>query len=115
MALCARKIRPKAIVHKATADPRFDARPNQKGWLHFEAFWDEPTLIQPSGISGTNWSPMSYNPDTGFFYMPGTIRTSAFARYDNSYKKGKQYNGGTQAAPIGSATEALRRCRQCAA
>ncbi len=69
----------------------------------FEAFWEEPTLIQPSGIGGTNWSPMSYNPDTGNFYVPGTIRTSAFARYGDTYKKGKQYNGGTQAAPIGSA------------
>jgi quinohemoprotein ethanol dehydrogenase len=68
----------------------------------FEAFWEEPTLIQPSGVGGTNWSPMSYNPDTGYFYVPGTIRTSAFARYGDQYKKGTQYNGGTQAAPIGS-------------
>src|ERR1700751_5744426 len=68
----------------------------------FEAFWEEPTLIQPSGIGGTNWSPMSYSPDTGLFYVPGTIRTSAFARYGDKYKKGLQYNGGTQAAPIGS-------------
>src|SRR5262249_60675635 len=56
-----------------------------------------------SGIGGTNWSPMSYNPETGFLYVPGTVRTSAFARYGDTYKKGKQYNGGTQAAPIGSA------------
>ena len=48
---------------------------------------------------------MSYSPDTGLFYVPGTIRTSAFARYGDQYKKGKQYNGGTQAAPIGSADE----------
>ena len=48
---------------------------------------------------------MSYNPDTGFFYVPGTVRTSAFARYGDTYKKGKQYNGGTQAAPIISANE----------
>src|SRR5262249_58082456 len=62
-----------------------------------------PTFVQPSGVGGTNWSPMSYNPDAGFLYVPGTIRTSAFARYGDTYKKGKQYNGGTQAAPIGSA------------
>jgi hypothetical protein len=47
----------------------------------FEVFWDEPTLIQPSGVGGSNWSPMSYNPDTGFLYVPGTVRTSAFVRY----------------------------------
>ncbi|HWZ68293.1 MAG TPA: PQQ-binding-like beta-propeller repeat protein [Stellaceae bacterium] len=69
----------------------------------FEVFWEEPTLIQPSGIGGTNWSPMSYNPDTGSFYVPATIRTSAFSRYDTKYTKGKRYDGGTQAAPIGSA------------
>src|SRR6267142_533429 len=68
----------------------------------FEVFWEEPTLIQPSGIGGTNWSPMSYNPDTGSFYVPATIRTSAFARYDTKFLKGKRYDGGTQAAPIGS-------------
>ncbi len=68
----------------------------------FEVFWEEPTLIQPSGIGGTNWSPMSYNPDTGNFYVPATIRTSAFARYDTKFVKGKRFDGGTQAAPIGS-------------
>jgi quinohemoprotein ethanol dehydrogenase len=68
----------------------------------FEVFWEEPTLVQPSGIGGTNWSPMSYNPDTGLFYVPGIIRTSAFVRYGDKYKKGLQYNGGSQAAPIGS-------------
>src|SRR5271169_5577174 len=74
----------------------------EKAGCIFEAFWDEPVLIQPSGQGGTNWSPMPYDPDTGFFYVPGTIRTSAFARYGDKYKKGLQYNGGTQAAPIGS-------------
>src|SRR5467141_3431114 len=68
----------------------------------FEVFWEEPTLIQPSGIGGTNWSPMSYSPDTGNFYVPATIRTSAFTRYGDTYKKGKRYDGGSQAAPIGS-------------
>ena len=47
-------------------------------------------LIQPSGIGGTNWSPMSYSPDTGLFYVPGTVRTSAFARYGDQFKQGKQ-------------------------
>ena len=30
----------------------------------FEPFWETPVLIQPSGIGGTNWSPVPYNPDT---------------------------------------------------
>jgi len=74
----------------------------EKAGCIFEAFWEEPVLIQPSGIGGTNWAPMSYNPDTGSLYVPGTIRTSAFARYGDTYKLGLRYTGGTQAAPIGS-------------
>jgi alcohol dehydrogenase (cytochrome c) len=68
----------------------------------FETFWETPVLIQPSGIGGTNWSPMPYSPDTGYFYVPGTVRTSAFTRYGDKYVRGKRYVGGTQAAPIGS-------------
>jgi len=74
----------------------------EKAGCIFEAFWEEPVLIQPSGIGGTNWAPMSFNPETGSFYIPGTIRTSAFARYGDTYKHGLRYVGGTQAAPIGS-------------
>ncbi|HEX6442328.1 MAG TPA: PQQ-binding-like beta-propeller repeat protein [Stellaceae bacterium] len=68
----------------------------------FTPFWEEPVLLQPSGVGGTNWSPMSYNPEFGFFYVPGTIRTSAFARLESKYLKGERYTGGTQAAPITS-------------
>jgi alcohol dehydrogenase (cytochrome c) len=68
----------------------------------FATFWETPVLIQPSGIGGTNWSPMSYNPETGQFYVPGTVRTSAFSRYGDKFKLGKRYDGGTQAAPINS-------------
>jgi len=75
----------------------------EKAGCIFEPFWEEPVLIQPSGIGGTNWAPMSYNPETGSFYVPGTIRTSAFGRYGDTYKLGLRYVGGTQAAPIGSA------------
>ena len=74
----------------------------EKAGCIFEAFWEEPVLIQPSGVGGTNWASMSYNPETGSIYVPGTVRTSAFARYDTKYVKGQRYDGGTQAAPIGS-------------
>ena len=69
----------------------------------FQPFWDTPVLVQPSGIGGTNWSPMPYSPDTGFLYVDGTVRTSVFARYGQDWKNGQRYVGGTQAAPIGSA------------
>ena len=68
----------------------------------FDVFWETPVLMQPSGIGGTNWSPMPYNPETGYFYVPGTVRTSAFVRFGDKFKMGKRYVGGTQSAPIGS-------------
>jgi quinohemoprotein ethanol dehydrogenase len=68
----------------------------------FATFWETPVLIQPSGIGGTNWSPISYNPDTGQFYVPGTIRSSAFTRYADKFKLGLRYVGGGQSAPIHS-------------
>jgi quinohemoprotein ethanol dehydrogenase len=68
----------------------------------FDVFWETPVLIQPSGIGGTNWPPMSYNPETGQFYVPGTVRTSSFTRYPDKFKLGKRYDGGSQAAPINS-------------
>jgi len=68
----------------------------------FDVFWETPVLMQPSGIGGTNWSPVPYSPDTGYLYVPGTVRTSAFSRYGDKFVRGQRYNGGTQAAPIGS-------------
>jgi len=68
----------------------------------YTPFWETPVLIQPSGIGGTNWSPMPYSPDTGYFYVPGTVRTSAFTRYSDKYKVGLRYTGGGQSAPIDS-------------
>jgi quinohemoprotein ethanol dehydrogenase len=74
----------------------------EKAGCIFEAFWDEPVLIQPSGQGGTNWSPMPYDPDTGYLYVPGTIRTSVFSRVPSQYSTGLRYTNGTQAPPIGS-------------
>src|SRR5207245_8317857 len=56
----------------------------------------------PSGIGGTTWSPMPYSPDTGYFYVPGTVRTSAFTRFSDKYVLGLRYTGGSQSAPINS-------------
>jgi alcohol dehydrogenase (cytochrome c) len=75
----------------------------EKAGCIFETFWEEPVLIQPSGVGGVNWSPMPYSPDTGYLYVPGTVRTSAFTRWSDKYVQGLRYVGGSQAAPINSA------------
>jgi quinohemoprotein ethanol dehydrogenase len=68
----------------------------------FEPFWDEPIVIEPSGQGGTNWSPMPYSPDTGFFYVPGTIRSSAFAHIAKPYRRGRIYTNGYQETAVGT-------------
>ncbi len=45
------------------------------------------------------------HPSTGgarVAHVVGTVRTSAFTRYGDTYKKGLRYVGGTRSAPIGS-------------
>ena len=87
----------------ATVPQCAEPMPGLEAGCIFAPFWETPVLIQPSGLGGTNWSPVPYSPDTGYFYVPGTIRAGSFARYDNPFKLGQRYVGGTQAAPIGTA------------
>jgi len=69
----------------------------------FEPFWGTPVLIQPSGDGGTNWSPVPYSPDTGYFYVSGTVRTSAYVRSGKrEFVQGKSYGRGSQVTPVGS-------------
>jgi quinohemoprotein ethanol dehydrogenase len=68
----------------------------------FEPFWETPVLVQPSGDGGTGWSPVPYSPDTGYFYVSGTVRSSANWRKSKEYVPGKSYGGGAEAPPPGS-------------
>jgi len=82
----------------ATVPQCADPVPDIKTGCIFEPFWDEPVALQPSGQGGTNWSPMPYSPDTGYFYVPGTIRTSVFERFPRQYRSGHIYTSGSQEA-----------------
>jgi glucose dehydrogenase len=55
----------------ATVPQCADPLPDIKAGCIFQPFWEEPVALQPSGQGGTNWSPMPYSPDTGYFYVPG--------------------------------------------
>jgi len=74
----------------------------EKAGCLFEPFWEEPVLIQPGPAGGTVWAPMPYSPDTGYFYIPASIRTGAFVRYGDTFKRGQRYVAGNFSAPIGS-------------
>ena len=43
----------------------------------FGVTWDVPVLIAPGGNGGPNWAPMSYDPQTGYFYVTAAIRTGS--------------------------------------
>ena len=85
------------VPHCAEPLPDFE-----KAGCIFEPFWEGPVVIQPSGGGGTVWAPVPYSPDTGYLYVPGTVRTSSFTRFGDTYKHGLRYVGGSQASPIGS-------------
>ena len=40
----------------------------------FGVIYDEPLLMSPGGNGGVNWSPMSYNPRTGYLYVTAADR-----------------------------------------
>ena len=48
-----------------------------EGWATkciFGVIYDHPILMSPGGNGGTNWSPMSYSPLTGYFYVTAADR-----------------------------------------
>ena len=86
------------VPHCADLLPGYD-----KAGCIFEPFWETAVLIQPSGDGGTNWSPVPYSPDTGYFYVSGTVRTSAYVRSGKrEFVQGKSYGRGSQVTPVGS-------------
>ena len=47
------------------------------GWVTkciFGVIYDMPILMSPGGNGGTNWSPMAYSPQTGYFYVSAADR-----------------------------------------
>jgi alcohol dehydrogenase (cytochrome c) len=90
-------------IGDATVPQCADKLPDyDKAGCIFEPFWETPVLVQPSGDGGTGWSPVPYSPDTGYFYVSGTVRASANWRKGKEYVPGKAYGGGAEAPPPGS-------------
>ena len=53
----------------------------------------EPIKVTPNFLGGTNWMPMSYNPDTKLFYIPSNDWTEDYWTENVTYKKGAAYLG----------------------
>jgi len=43
----------------------------------FGVIWDVPVLMSPGGNGGVNWAPMSYDPQTGYFYAAAANRPAS--------------------------------------
>jgi len=68
----------------------------------FDAFYDLPVVMP--GSAG-NWSPPSYNPQTGYTYVMGGQSVSGRAMRPEAYVLGKRYTAGASATPLGQPIE----------
>jgi alcohol dehydrogenase (cytochrome c) len=72
----------------------------------YSAFWDEPVLMPYGSGGGSEWSPTSFDPQTGYVYVLGNgPKDSAVSVNNNPYVPGKTYTGGSTITPPGSAIQ----------
>jgi len=65
----------------------------------FDPFFDIPVVMP--GSAG-NWSPPSYNPQTGYTYVMGGQSLTGRAMKAETYENGKRYTAGASVTPIDS-------------
>ncbi|NLR73147.1 PQQ-dependent dehydrogenase, methanol/ethanol family [Novosphingobium sp. ERN07] len=53
----------------------------------------EAITVTPNFLGGTNWMPMSYNPDTNLFYIPSNDWSESYWTENVTYNKGAAYLG----------------------
>ncbi|MBB4199296.1 PQQ-dependent dehydrogenase, methanol/ethanol family [Rhodoblastus sphagnicola] len=53
----------------------------------------QPVKVTPNFLGGTNWMPMSYNPETKLFYIPSNDWMEDYWTENLTYKKGAAYLG----------------------
>jgi quinohemoprotein ethanol dehydrogenase len=68
----------------------------------FTPFWDTPVLLRPTAGGGSEFSPTSYNPGTGYLYVSGLEQDLAFANKPVQYAPGKKFVGVTITSPLGA-------------
>jgi alcohol dehydrogenase (cytochrome c) len=68
----------------------------------FTPFWDVPVLLRPTGGGGTEWSPGSYDPQTGFAYVSAQQTDSTLAMRYLPFQHGKTYSLGASVPALGA-------------
>jgi alcohol dehydrogenase (cytochrome c) len=68
----------------------------------FEPFWETPVLYRNTFGGGTQWSPTTYSPQTGYVYANANQTNSTLARRLELFERGKRYTSGANVPAIGS-------------
>jgi quinohemoprotein ethanol dehydrogenase len=68
----------------------------------FTPFWETPVLLRNTGSGGTEWSPTSYNPQTGYVYVNANQTNSTQARRFQIYERGRRYTSSGNVPALGA-------------
>jgi quinohemoprotein ethanol dehydrogenase len=68
----------------------------------FTPFWDIPVLLRPTGHGGSEWSPSTYDPQTGYAYVMGSEQDTARYFRPIPYIHGEGYGRGGSGTPLGA-------------
>jgi plastocyanin len=70
----------------------------------FTPFWETPVLLRNTGGGGTEWSPTSYSPQTGFVYVNALEQDNTLARRFQVFEKGRRYTSSANVPALGATT-----------
>jgi quinohemoprotein ethanol dehydrogenase len=68
----------------------------------FTPFWETPVLLRNTGGGGTEWSPTSYSPQTGFVYVNALEQDNTLARRFQVFEKGRRYTSSANVPALGA-------------
>ncbi len=52
--------------------------PGSQSSCIFGAYWTDPVIMTPGTLGGLSWAPMTFSPQTGLVYIPGSVINSGF-------------------------------------
>jgi quinohemoprotein ethanol dehydrogenase len=68
----------------------------------FDPFWDSTVTIRPGAAGGAPWAPTAYDPSSGYVYVHGVARNSAYVARPQAFTSGQRYQSGAPDGPLGS-------------
>jgi quinohemoprotein ethanol dehydrogenase len=68
----------------------------------YGTFWDTPVVFHPLGGGGTEWSPSTYDPQTGYTYVTATEQDGTLAVRQLPFVLGKTYTRSVSPTVLGA-------------